>query len=82
MTDNPLRRLYAEQGQAPWLDNISRGLITSGELRKMIDDDGIVGVTSNPDDFREGDQQRRRLRRADEGTSSAAARTPSTSSSS
>jgi transaldolase / glucose-6-phosphate isomerase len=51
MTDNPLRRLYAEQGQAPWLDNISRGLISSGALRNMIDDDGIVGVTSNPTIF-------------------------------
>lgn len=48
---NPVKRLYREQGQAPWLDNISRNLITSGELRRMIEEDGIVGVTSNPTIF-------------------------------
>jgi transaldolase/glucose-6-phosphate isomerase len=51
MGKTALQRLYEEQGQAPWLDNISRGLITSGDLRKMIDEDGIVGVTSNPTIF-------------------------------
>lgn len=51
MKDTPTKRLYDEQGQAPWLDNISRGLISSGELQKLIDDDGIVGVTSNPTIF-------------------------------
>ena len=51
MADTPCKRLYEEQGQAPWLDNISRGLISSGELQKMIDHDGIVGVTSNPTIF-------------------------------
>src|SRR5437016_2824545 len=51
MKDTPTKRLYEDQGQAPWLDNISRGLISSGELQKLIDDDGIVGVTSNPTIF-------------------------------
>lgn len=39
-----------EQGQSPWLDNITRGLITSGELQALIDK-GIVGVTANPTIF-------------------------------
>ncbi len=37
-------------GQSVWYDNIRRGLITSGELQRLIDR-GIVGVTSNPTIF-------------------------------
>lgn len=48
-TTNPLLDL-ATQGQSIWYDNISRGLITSGELQQMIDD-GVVGITSNPTIF-------------------------------
>src|SRR5207249_3416244 len=47
---NPLQRL-ADYGQSVWLDNIRRGLITSGELQRMIDEDGVVGVTANPTIF-------------------------------
>lgn len=47
MTDNPLRRLH-DFGQSPWLDFLSRGLIESGELARLIEEDGIAGVTSNP----------------------------------
>lgn len=39
-----------EAGQSVWLDNLSRALIRSGELRKMIDQ-GLRGVTSNPTIF-------------------------------
>jgi transaldolase len=42
-----LRRLYQEQGQSPWLDNLTRGDITSGRLRRLVAQ-GIRGVTSNP----------------------------------
>ncbi len=35
-------------GQSIWFDNISRGLITSGDLQRMIKEDGLLGVTSNP----------------------------------
>ncbi len=35
-------------GQSIWYDNIRRGLITSGELQEMVDQDGLLGVTSNP----------------------------------
>jgi transaldolase/glucose-6-phosphate isomerase len=38
-------------GQSPWLDFISRQLIQSGELRRLVDDDGLGGVTSNPSIF-------------------------------
>ena len=44
---NPLVEL-GQFGQSPWLDNISRGLITSGQLKALIDEDGLKGVTSNP----------------------------------
>jgi transaldolase/glucose-6-phosphate isomerase len=35
-------------GQSLWLDNLSRGLITSGELASLIRNDGVLGLTSNP----------------------------------
>ncbi|MBP9742074.1 MAG: transaldolase [Burkholderiales bacterium] len=38
-------------GQAVWIDNLSRNLINSGNLKQLIDIDGIVGVTSNPTIF-------------------------------
>jgi transaldolase / glucose-6-phosphate isomerase len=37
-----------EQGQSIWLDNISRDLLLSGELRRWVAAEGICGVTSNP----------------------------------
>ncbi len=47
---NPLKELGA-QGQSIWLDYIRRDLILSGELKRMVDEDGIRGVTSNPTIF-------------------------------
>lgn len=44
---NPLRQLTA-LGQSVYLDEISRGMLRSGELRRLIADDGVHGVTSNP----------------------------------
>ncbi len=44
---NPLRSLE-QLGQAIWLDYIRRSLITSGELQRLIDEDGLSGMTSNP----------------------------------
>ncbi|HXQ49395.1 MAG TPA: bifunctional transaldolase/phosoglucose isomerase [Thermoplasmata archaeon] len=38
-------------GQSPWLDYIRRSLLTSGDLRKMVEVDGITGVTINPTIF-------------------------------
>ena len=58
---NPLLALKA-LGQSPWLDDLQRGLL-GGPLQRLIDDDGICGITSNPailahalletDDYRE-----------------------------
>ena len=50
MTDNPLMRLD-EIGQSVWLDNLNRSLINSGELKRLIDEDGLKGITSNPTIF-------------------------------
>jgi transaldolase/glucose-6-phosphate isomerase len=47
---NPLLELE-QLGQSVWLDNISRGLITSGALKRLIEEDGISGITSNPTIF-------------------------------
>ena len=40
-----------DYGQSVWLDNISKAILDSGELKKLIDDDGLRGVTSNPTIF-------------------------------
>ena len=45
-----LQRLYAEQGQSPWLDNLTRGYLRDGTLARMVGD-GIRGVTGNPTIF-------------------------------
>ena len=47
---NPLRNLQ-EYGQSVWLDFVSRDLLKSGGLKKLIDEDGLRGVTSNPSIF-------------------------------
>ena len=47
---NRLRRLN-ESGQSVWLDDISRRLIKSGGLQRLIDEDGLTGLTSNPSLF-------------------------------
>ena len=47
---NPLKALEG-QGQSVWLDYMRRNLITSGELQRLIDNDGIKGLTSNPTIF-------------------------------
>ncbi len=47
---NPLRDLQ-KYGQSIWLDYIRRNLITSGELKRLIDEDGLRGITSNPSIF-------------------------------
>jgi transaldolase len=47
--DNALRQLE-KLGQSIWYDNISRGLVTSGELGRLVDQ-GLLGMTSNPTIF-------------------------------
>jgi transaldolase len=50
MKANPLRELE-KLGQSVWLDYIRRDLITSGKLRRLIEEDGLRGMTSNPSIF-------------------------------
>ena len=38
-------------GQSPWYDNLARPLLTGGGLARLVQDDGIRGVTSNPTIF-------------------------------
>ncbi len=50
MKNNPLRQLET-LGQSIWLDYIRRDLIAGGGLRRLIDEDGLRGMTSNPSIF-------------------------------
>jgi transaldolase len=45
-----LHALHTELGQSPWLDNLKRGYLTSGELQRWVDR-GVRGITSNPTIF-------------------------------
>ena len=47
---NPVKALE-NHGQAVWLDFLARGFVAKGDLKKLIDTDGIKGVTSNPSIF-------------------------------
>ena len=47
---NPLKELEA-CGQSPWLDDLHKTLMSSGELKKLIEDDKLKGLTSNPSIF-------------------------------
>jgi transaldolase/glucose-6-phosphate isomerase len=47
---NPLKDLL-KYGQSVWFDYIRRDLLTSGDLKRLIDDDGLRGMTSNPSIF-------------------------------
>ena len=50
MATNPLR-VIESRGQSVWQDNITRDQLTSGHLERLIVEDGISGVTSNPTIF-------------------------------
>jgi transaldolase len=47
---NPLKKLL-DFGQSVWLDYIRRDLLSTGELKRLIDEDGVRGMTSNPSIF-------------------------------
>ncbi len=47
---NPVKALE-KHGQSVWLDFLARGFVAKGELKKLVDDDGLKGVTSNPSIF-------------------------------
>lgn len=50
MSNNPLLQLHSF-GQSLWLDQMRRSLLTTGELKRLIDNDGLRGLTSNPTIF-------------------------------
>jgi transaldolase / glucose-6-phosphate isomerase len=50
LTASPLSDLEA-LGQSVWFDNMRRALLTSGELERMVREDGLSGLTSNPSIF-------------------------------
>ncbi|WP_407156081.1 bifunctional transaldolase/phosoglucose isomerase [Bradyrhizobium sp. STM 3557] len=47
---NPVKKLE-QHGQAVWLDFLARGFVAKGDLKRLIDEDGVKGVTSNPSIF-------------------------------
>src|SRR3954468_3840835 len=49
-TKSPLHELAA-RGQSIWFDTLSRDLVRSGDLAKMMKEDAVTGVTSNPSIF-------------------------------
>jgi len=74
--DNPLKGLLA-YGQSPWLDFIRRNILLNGDLKKMIDNDGLRGMTSNPAIFEKaitaGDDYNDIIKAADAPSSTAMA---------
>ena len=50
MAESRLQKLSA-RGQSVWIDYLSRDLLETGELKRMIEEDAVVGVTSNPTIF-------------------------------
>src|SRR5438309_11408599 len=47
---NPLLQLKS-LGQSVWYDNIDRAQLVSGQFKRLLDEDGVVGVTANPTIF-------------------------------
>jgi transaldolase len=66
MAKSPLHEL-TEHGQSVWFDTLSRDLVHTGELARMMDEDAVTGVTSNPTIFQkalsEGDAYDQDLKR-------------------
>src|SRR3954452_24733768 len=56
MADSPLHKLSA-QGQSVWIDFLSRPLLREGELERLMREDAVVGVTSNPTIFQKAISQ-------------------------
>jgi transaldolase len=51
MADTSRLHRLAEHGQSIWFDTLSRELVQSGELKRMMEEDAVTGVTSNPTIF-------------------------------
>ena len=68
LTDaNPQLKALTEAGVSIWLDQLGRSLVAGGELKRMVEQESLRGVTSNPVDLREVDSRHLRLRRRDRG---------------
>ena len=50
MSKSPLHQV-SELGQSVWIDSLSREMMDSGELERLIEEDAVVGVTTNPSIF-------------------------------
>jgi transaldolase len=65
MSKKPLQQL-SDEGQSVWIDSLSREMIESGELERLIREDSVVGVTTNPTIFQkamaEGDAYDEQMR--------------------
>ena len=57
---NPMAATY-EAGQSLWLDYIQKSLL-DGDLQKMIKEDRLMGLTSNPSIFEPSHRQNQRIR--------------------
>src|SRR5207302_4669411 len=56
MAESRLHKLSA-RGQSVWIDYLSRDLLARGELKRMMEEDAVVGVTSNPTIFQKAISQ-------------------------
>src|ERR1700752_1283242 len=56
MAETRLHELSA-RGQSVWIDYLSRDLVQTGELKRLMDEDSVVGVTSNPTIFQKAISQ-------------------------
>jgi transaldolase len=56
MAESNLHKLSA-RGQSVWIDSLSRHMLESGELKKLMTDDAVVGVTTNPTIFQKAISQ-------------------------
>src|SRR5947209_6691166 len=56
MTNNPLLELKTLE-QSVWYDNIDRGQLVSGQFKRLLDEDGVSGVTANPTIFQKSISQ-------------------------
>src|ERR1700744_6314466 len=76
---NPNLRKLVEAGASPWLDLLSRSLVEDGQLARLVAEDSLRGVTSNPSIFEKAilqsddyDEQLRELFESDENMSAQA----------
>jgi transaldolase len=56
MAESNLHSLSA-QGQSVWIDSLSRHMLDSGELKRLMKEDAVVGVTTNPTIFQKAISQ-------------------------